>query len=249
MPKPTRDEWSSDESLKLFDEVIAEIGARLDDEQHPLAAYAANHLAATTERVAFRNEKGKLSGFVRTYFRIYGYGVSQQAVNGWIRDSRKMSRLQLARWVDLMAHLVASSTESAAYGDAVESARTANPFEEHPGDSEIYRSAITLICRALFGITDEDRDRLLKASIIRDTMRAPQDCLFAVAAMFRAAQHDGASSEMLDAMQNSETLGGDAAQSAVRLSSDCESEVSELFAWLSRVAVPDKRTTEDDTPF
>ena len=185
---------------------------------------------------------------MRTYFRIYGYGVSQQAVNGWIRDSRKMSRLQLARWVDLMAHLVASSTESAAYGDAVESARTANPFEEHPGDSEIYRSAITLICRALFGITDEDRDRLLKASIIRDTMRAPQDCLFAVAAMFRAAQHDGASSEMLDAMQNSETLGGDAAQSAVRLSSDCESEVSELFAWLSRVAVPDKRTTEDDTP-
>lgn len=106
MPKATNEEKQSSQELKAFQSDLAKLGFRPIDPEHPLGEFPPERLKNAVCTVTGIYGAAGFNEFVSTFFRLYGHSVSDRAVRGWMKDSRGVTAVQLARLVDLLARFV-----------------------------------------------------------------------------------------------------------------------------------------------
>ncbi len=245
--KPTNEERDADEALRQFDEVLRRTGIEPGDYAHPLAAYPPGHLLFVLKHVALEDRDSSMKSFIETFFFMYGHGVSKQSINGWFRDSRKISRLQLARIVDLFARFIVDEPSTKLHGHMMNEAAKLCYFEEYPEDRTCFRVALEELCRSLFSLNGRDERLVLEAGIVASLSALDNDGLMALLATCSALGVE-AGRAALDGIRGGEAMDGDRIQALLRLFGGAGASLSDLADWVDGATAP-KDETPPDLPF
>lgn len=246
--KAKREDIESDDSLRRFDREMEVCGFSPEDQRHPLSGYPENHLLAILRHISYDGEKSSINFIIRTYFDIYGYGVSQQTVAGWLRNSRGIPRHQLARIIDLFSRLVVTGYDAKSFGDVMDIASD-SPFAEDPSLDDLYRIAFRNTVISLFSMTHRDRERVMRSAVLNDVMTLDEDELFSLVATMRLLAPSGCCASAFTALSLKESIDGINSQSVLRRLSDHRGGIVGAIDWAQDCSQPQFDSDFDPLPF
>ena len=185
MPKPTNEEKQSSIELKAFQSDLAILGFRPVDPERPLSEFPPERLKNVVCTVTGIYDATGFNGFVSTFFRIGGYSVDPRTVRGWMKDSRRVAAVQLARLVDLLAHFVIGEGRSWFEETAGDSFSDFGEFD--PYSTRVFERVRLGIVEALFTTDYATRLKLKRLGIAARLLSMDEGELDAVAGVVRLA--------------------------------------------------------------
>lgn len=245
--KAKREDIESDDSLKMFDREMELCKVSVSDRKHPLSDYPENHLLATLRHIAFDGERSSINSFIRTFFGLYGYEVSQQTVGGWLRDSRSIPRHQLARVIDLFARFVVDADDAKSFEDVMEIADD-SPFAE-PSSDDLYRVAFRNTVISLFRMTRKDRERIMRSAVLSDVMTLDAEELLPLVATIRLLAPSGSCASAFTALTLNETVDGANSQEVFWGLGNRREGIVGTIDWAQGCSLPQPEPDFDPLPF
>lgn len=185
MPKVTNEEKQSSQELKAFQADLAKLGFRPIDPEHPLGEFPPERLKNAVCTVTGIYDAAGFNGFVSTFFRLCGYSVTDRVVRGWMKDSRGVTAVQLARLVDLLARFVIEEGRSWFEETAEDSFSDFGEFD--PYSTRVFERVRLGIVEALFTTDYATRLKLKRLGIAARLLSMDEGELDAVAGVVRLA--------------------------------------------------------------